>query len=192
MCSQLQTQNQPVEFLFLFDGSHSYVAAYTQSYRAKLTPGNESEAETEALCAFIQQFTGIEYNKLLETLLPLSDLNARVSVAVDLITSAHKDIDRDSLHFAASAFYYKLKAADAHVPTAKYHGSVKLLRAETSSEYEQNLGADYKLSEVCDGEVSVHVIKGDHHTFLEGAGAESIKNIIHNSLAERAVKPREG
>lgn len=30
MCSQLQTQNQPVEFLFLFDGSHSYVAAYTQ------------------------------------------------------------------------------------------------------------------------------------------------------------------
>lgn len=192
MCSQLQTQNQPVEFLFLFDGSHSYVAAYTQSYRAKLTPGNESEAETEALCAFIQQFTGIEYNKLLETLLPLSDLNARVSVAVDLITSAHKDIDRDSLHFAASAFYYKLKAADAYVPTAKYHGSVKLLRAETSSEYEQNLGADYKLSEVCDGEVSVHVIEGDHRTFLEGAGAESIKNIIHNSLAERAVKPREG
>lgn len=35
-----------------------------QSYRAKLTPGNESEAETEALCAFIQQFTGIEYNKV--------------------------------------------------------------------------------------------------------------------------------
>ncbi|KAM3842210.1 fatty acid synthase-like, partial [Diretmus argenteus] len=63
MCSQLQTQNQPIESLFLFDGSHSYVAAYTQSYRAKLTPGKESEAETEALCAFIQQFTGIEYNK---------------------------------------------------------------------------------------------------------------------------------
>lgn len=30
MCSQLETQNQPVESLFLFDGSHSYVAAYTQ------------------------------------------------------------------------------------------------------------------------------------------------------------------
>lgn len=35
-----------------------------QTYRAKLTPGKESEAETEALCAFIQQFTGIEYNKV--------------------------------------------------------------------------------------------------------------------------------
>lgn len=30
MCLQLQTQNWPVEYLFLFDGSHSYVAAYTQ------------------------------------------------------------------------------------------------------------------------------------------------------------------
>ncbi|XP_062234915.1 fatty acid synthase [Platichthys flesus] len=183
ICSQLQTQNQSVEYLFLLDGSHSYVAAYTQSYRAKLTPGNESEAETEALCAFIQQFTGIEYNKLLETLLPLSDLEARVNEAVDLILSSHKNISRDSLLFAASTFYYKLKAADGYVPATKYHGNVTLLRAKTSSEYEQNLGADYNLSEVCDGKVSVHIIEGDHRTFLEGEGLESIRSIIHSSLA---------
>ncbi|XP_041830190.1 fatty acid synthase isoform X2 [Melanotaenia boesemani] len=192
MCSQLQNQNQPVDHLFLFDGSHSYVAAYTQSYRSKLTPGNESEAETEALCAFIQQFTGIEYNKLLETLLPLSDLKARVDVAVDLITSNHKDISRESLHFAASTFYHKLKAADRYVPAAKFHGNVTLLRAKTSSEYEQNLGADYKLSEVCDGKVSVHVIEGDHRTLLEGEGVESIISIISHQLAEPRVTPREG
>ncbi|KAM7371282.1 hypothetical protein PAMP_010767 [Pampus punctatissimus] len=192
MCSQLQSQNQLVEYLFLFDGSHSYVAAYTQSYRAKLTPGKESEAETEALCAFIQQFTGIEYSKLLETLLPLSDLEARVNTAVDLITSSHKNISRDSLHFAATTFYYKLKAADSYVPATKYHGNVTLLRAKTSSEYGQNLGADYKLNEVCDGKVSVHVIEGDHHTFLEGEGVESISSIIHSSLAEPRVTAREG
>lgn len=192
MCSQLQTQNLPVEYLFLFDGSHSYVAAYTQSYRAKLTPGKESEAETEALCAFIQQFTGIAYNKLVETLLPLSDLGARVNTAVDLITSSHKNISRDSLHFAAITFYYKLKAADGYVPATKYHGKVTLLRAKTSSEYEQNLGADYKLSEVCDGKVSVHMIEGDHRTFLQGEGVESISSIIHSSLAEPRVTVREG
>ncbi|KAM4525063.1 fatty acid synthase isoform 2-T2 [Odontesthes bonariensis] len=192
MCSQLQTLNQPVEYLFLFDGSHSYVAAYTQSYRSKLTPGKESEAETEALCAFIQQFTGIEYNKLLETLLPLSDLKARVNVAVDLITSSNKNISHDSLHFAASTFYYKLKAADVYVPVTKYHGNVMLLRAKTSSEYEQNLGPDYKLSEVCDGKVSVHIIEGDHRSLLEGEGVESIISIIQNSLAEPRVTPKEG
>lgn len=86
--------------------------------------------------------------QLLETLLPLSDLEARVNVAVDLITSSHKNISRDSLHFAATTFYYKLKAADGYIPATKYHGNVTLLRAKTSSEYGQNLGADYKLSEV--------------------------------------------
>lgn len=30
MCSQFESQNQPVECLFLLDGSHSFVAAYTQ------------------------------------------------------------------------------------------------------------------------------------------------------------------
>ena len=86
--------------------------------------------------------------QLLETLLPLSDLAARVNIAVDLITSSHKNISRDLLHFAATTFYYKLKAADSYVPATKYHGNVTLLRAKTSSDYEQNLGADYKLNEV--------------------------------------------
>lgn len=192
MCCQLQTLKQPVEHLFLFDGSHSYVAAYTQTYRAKLTPGKESEAETEAMCAFIQQFTGTEYNKLVEALLPLSDLETRVNAAVDMITSCHKNISRDMLHFAASTFYHKLMAADGYKPATKYHGNVTLLRAKTSSEYGQSLGADYKLGEVCDGKVSVHVIEGDHRTLLEGEGVESISTIIHGLLAEPRVTAREG
>lgn len=184
MCSQLQSQGCSVECLFLLDGSHSYVAAYTQSYRAKLTPGKESEAESEALCAFIQQFNGIEYNKLVEALQPLSDLEARVTAAVDFITSSHKDLDRALVHFAAKAFYHKLKVADFYLPTIKYHGKIVLLRAQTSSQYEQSLGEDYKLHEVCDGSISVHVIEGDHRSILQNPGVKSISSIIHKSLSE--------
>ncbi len=68
--------------------------------------------------------------------------------AVDLITSSHKNVSRDMLHFAASTFYHKLKAADRYVPTSKYHGNVTLLRAKASSEYGDALGSDYKLHEV--------------------------------------------
>ncbi|XP_063312266.1 fatty acid synthase [Pelobates fuscus] len=195
MCSQLQAQrgcSQPPDSMYLFDGSHSYVAAYTQSYRAKLTPGSDAEAETEALCAFIQQFTGMEYNKLLEALLPQKDLEARVNAAVELIRNTHKNIDPEALHFAASSFYYKLKAADMYVPVDKYHGNITLLRAKTRNEYGKGLGADYKLSEVCDGKVSVHVIEGDHRTFLEGTGVDTITGIIHSSLAEPRTSVREG
>nr|AKG51661.1 fatty acid synthase [Oryzias sinensis] len=183
MCSQLEAVGHSVETLFLLDGSHSYVAAYTQSYRAKLTPGSESEAETEALCAFIQQFTDIQYNKLVESLLSLPDLEARVDTAVNLITSSLQNMKPDFLRFAASSFYKKLKAADAYVPLSKYRGKAVLLRARTSSEYEQNLGPDYRLSEVCDGPVSVQVVDGDHRTFLQGGGADAISSIIQRSLS---------
>ncbi|XP_044275877.1 fatty acid synthase [Varanus komodoensis] len=187
ICCQLQAQQNPSHLpnsLFLFDGSHSYVAAHTQSYRAKLTPGNEAEAETEALCAFVQQFTGVEYSKLLEILLPLPDLKARVSAAVDLIMQNYKDLSHEALSFAAASFYHKLKAADKYVPECKYHGSVMLLKAKTHNEYGEGLGGDYKLSEVCDGKVFVHDVEGDHVTILEGDGVESIIGIIHSSLAE--------
>ncbi|NXO90855.1 FAS synthase, partial [Certhia brachydactyla] len=195
MCSQLQAQqnaSHALNSLFLFDGSHSFVAAYTQSYRAKLTQGNEAALETEALCAFVQQFTGTEYNKLLQVLLPLKDLEARVNAAVDLITQIHTNINREALSFAATSFYHKLKAADKYIPDSKYHGNVTLMRAKSHNEYEEGLGKDYKLSEVCDGKVSVHVIEGDHRTLLEGDGVESIIGIIHSSLAEPRVSVREG
>lgn len=46
--------------------------------------------------------------------------------------------------------------------------------------------------QVCDGKVSVHVIEGDHRTFLEGEGVESISSIIRSSLAEPCVTSSEG
>ncbi|XP_028912877.2 LOW QUALITY PROTEIN: fatty acid synthase [Ornithorhynchus anatinus] len=195
MCSQLQAHQTPAHShhsLFLFDGSHAYVLAYTQSYRAKLTPGCEAEAETEAMYVFMQQFTDADYNKVLETLLPLENLEARVSATVDLIAQDHRGIDRHELGFAAFAFYHKLRAAELYTPKIKYHGNVTLLRAKTGNEYGQGLGRDYNLSEVCDGKVSVHVIEGDHRTLLEGSGLESIVGIIHGSLAEPRVSVREG
>lgn len=38
ICSQFQSQNKPVECLFLLDGSHSFVAAYTQVRLNVYTP----------------------------------------------------------------------------------------------------------------------------------------------------------
>nr|XP_025855761.1 fatty acid synthase [Vulpes vulpes] len=196
MCSQLQAaQQSPApthNSLFLFDGSHSYVLAYTQSYRAKMTPGCEAEAEAEAMCFFVQQFTDMEHDKVLEALLPLGSLEERVVASVDLIQHSHAGLDPRELSFAARSFYHKLRAAEQYTPQATYHGNVTLLRAKTGSMYGEGLGADYNLSQVCDGKVSVHVIEGDHRTLLEGSGLESILSIIHSSLAEPRVSVREG
>lgn len=195
MCSQLQAQQGPApahNSLFLFDGSHSYVLAYTQSYRARLTPGCEGEAEATAMCFFVQQFTDAEHNRVLEALLPLAGLEERVVAAVDMITQSHAGLDRRALTFAARSFYHKLRAAEQYTPRATYHGNVTLLRAKKGGAQGEDLGADYNLSQVCDGKVSVHVIEGDHRTLLEGSGLEAILGIIHGALAEPRVSVREG
>ncbi|XP_042524650.1 fatty acid synthase [Dipodomys spectabilis] len=195
ICSQLQAQQGSApthNSLFLFDGSPAYVLAYTQSYRAKMTLGCEAEAEAEALCFFVQQFIDADHKTLLEALLPLKDLDARVAAAVDLITRSHQNLSRHELSFAAKSFYHKLHALELYRPKAKYQGSVTLLRAKTGGACGEDLGADYNLSQVCDGKVSVHVIEGDHRTILEGQGLESIVSIIHSSLAEPRVSVREG
>ncbi|XP_036124153.1 fatty acid synthase [Molossus molossus] len=197
MCSQLQAQQSPASAhnsLFLFDGSHTYVLAYTQNYRvrAKLTPGCEAEAETAALCFFVQQFTDAEHSRVLEALLPLPSLEERVVAAVDLIAQTHSGLDRPALTFAARSFYQKLRAAEQYTPRATYHGNVTLLRTKTGGAYGEDLGADYNLSQVCDGKVSVHIVEGDHRTLLEGSGLEAILGIIHSSLAEPRVSVREG
>ncbi|KAB0396042.1 hypothetical protein E2I00_012922, partial [Balaenoptera physalus] len=155
MCSQLQAQQSagPTNnSLFLFDGSHTYVLAYTQvraataplgpglesqplvpplqqpllplqSYRAKMTPGCEAEAEAEAMCFFVQQFTDAEHGRVLEALLPLEGLEERVAAAVELIAQSHAGLDRHAVRFAARSFYQKLRAAEKYTPQATYHGN---------------------------------------------------------------------
>lgn len=129
---------------------------------------------------------------MLEALLPLAGLEERVVAAVDIITQSHADLDRRALTFAARSFYHKLRAAEQYAPRATYHGNVTLLRAKTGGAQGEDLGADYNLSQVCDGKVSVHVIEGDHRTLLEGSGLEAIVGIMRSSLAEPRVSVREG
>lgn len=37
-------------------------------------------------------------------------------------------------------------------------------------------------AQVCDGDVSVHVVEGDHRSLLESEGVEAISSILHSSL----------
>lgn len=46
-------------------------------------------------------------------------------------------------------------------------------------------------AQVCDGNVSVHIIEGDHRSLLEAEGVESINSIIHDSLVRPQVMSRK-
>uniref|UniRef100_S4R5M7 Fatty acid synthase n=1 Tax=Petromyzon marinus TaxID=7757 RepID=S4R5M7_PETMA len=100
--------------LLLLDGSHNYVAAHTQGYKAKLR--DVAAEESESMCAFVQQFVAVERQKTFEMLLALPSLDARAGAVCDIILARHPGLERSDLCFSASSFYGKLHAADKYQP----------------------------------------------------------------------------
>ena len=57
MALQLQQQGCSVQSLTLLDGSHSFVAAYTDRTRQRLASSGETAlTETGVICTFVSQF----------------------------------------------------------------------------------------------------------------------------------------
>jgi fatty acid synthase len=61
MSIQLKAMKSDIENLIFLDGSHSFVKAYTSQHQLKMVPGDDTERESEAMCAFVMQFTKINY-----------------------------------------------------------------------------------------------------------------------------------
>lgn len=61
---QLEKLNERVQ-LVLLDGSPSYVAAHTGTYRARHPKQNRQEEESDALTYFLSLFTDVDYQKVM-------------------------------------------------------------------------------------------------------------------------------
>ncbi|XP_046335907.1 fatty acid synthase-like [Haliotis rufescens] len=186
MALQLQQYNSDrpdiVQSLVLLDGSHLYVNAHTDSHRAKLTPGHRGQEETEAMCAFVQQFMSIDYNRLSEKLLLSRDLDSRVSVAVDELMTTRQFQNRTDLELAAKSFFNKLIMCSDYNPGNSFKGDIMLVRAQQLTNEASKLGKDYGLEQVCSGKVVVKEVAGDHETFILGASAGKVASLISDAL----------
>ncbi|XP_077979410.1 fatty acid synthase-like [Glandiceps talaboti] len=185
MAVQLEQQgihNDVVNQLILLDGSHSYVAVHTQQYKAKMIAGDDNEKETEAMCAFVQQFTNINYKVLKEELLRCASFQSRLNLVATKVRTTHPTLDSNSLIFSAEAFYRRLVAADEYRPASQYNSDVVLIKAKTGSLSGDTLGDDLGLSQVCKGKLTVHNTQGDHESFILGSNSSQVATIINNVL----------
>lgn len=169
--------------LSMLDGSHSYVAAYTGSYREKIQ-GDESRAETEAMCAFLSQFMPISYTQLSAECNTLNGLEAKIKWTVgQLQATGNFSSQKEDLMAAIESFWWKLKMANDYQPCSLLEFPlVQLFKATGGHGEAQALGKDYGLGKVCKGEVKVHSIEGDHDTFIQGASAKAIAKIINQQI----------
>uniref|UniRef100_A0A8C4QVB8 Fatty acid synthase n=1 Tax=Eptatretus burgeri TaxID=7764 RepID=A0A8C4QVB8_EPTBU len=165
-----------VKPLILLDGSHTYVAAHTKVYRARLS-GKAAE-ESEAFCAFVQLFKHVDLQKFFKSLLTQPNFDARVQSTCNEIIATHPSLVQADVGFACKAFLHRLLAADTYRPARHLCGAATLLRATSRSQQGDSLGEDYGLSQVCDGEIKTHLIPGDHQSILHGECARDVAAII--------------
>lgn len=188
MASQLQNANRDkadvIENLILLDGSHSFVSTYIEGYRSRLDLKEVSQGEVDALCTFMLQFTQIDYLKVKSELLKLTSWNERASHAADILMKTGKFKRQQEVVTAAEFFHKLLLASFLYAPTSKYNGRVTLVRALENTNASDKLGKDYGLEQVCRGTLKVHVVEGDHDTFILGSNADKCAKIINTVLSQ--------
>lgn len=185
MAMQLEKTNE-VENLVLLDGSHTYVEAHTVFHRKRLTVEEESwgpKVVSEALCAIAAQFMKIDKIKLLEKLQAENNIANQITTAASFVATANPSYDKEHLVWRFSSFLNLLRMGEQYKATSKYQGRVMLVRAKTSSIMNKELGDDFRLHEVCENDVTLKWVEGDHESFIQDNGAVEVANIITETLA---------
>jgi len=168
--------------LNLLDGSHSYVAAHTAQYRTK-SKNDIARAETDAMCAFLNQLMPIDYTKMVEQCNSLPDHQAKVEWTANQLLATGQFKDKHDLEAAIESFWCKLKMADEYKPSCKLkNNKVQLFKATGGFVESEVLGEDYGLQEVCVETITLTRIEGDHNTFIQGTSADTIAKALNGQL----------
>jgi hypothetical protein len=178
-------QSNIVESLILLDGSHRYMRTYRNAWREQYGVGDNALVddyakifETEVLCAFTMRVVPVDYEQLRKELFALPNYRNRVNVVVQKVMSSGLPVKSADVEFAAESLCKKINAADKYDPKKKFKGDITLIRAEIGTAREEDVGKDYYLHEVTDGQVHVHVVSGDHDTFVQGRSSDTTASII--------------
>ncbi|CAD7085952.1 unnamed protein product [Hermetia illucens] len=181
MAAYLEQQNEDVQLVML-DGAPKYVSWYTQTHKAKKNALESTEEQNEAyaLAYFGMVLGNMDYGGVARLLLKIPTWEAKVEKCAELL---HAEINQpvDLIIKTATAFYHKLLAADKFRASHKIKKSVTLIKP---TENYAKLEADYGLSEVCQKDVKILTVEGNHRTILtEDDSVSMIVDILKGLLA---------
>lgn len=169
--------------LVMLDGSHLYVKTHTGFYRQRASQQqqqhSEAEAEAMGLYAFMSRFsTSKDYIRVKEEIASADSYSGRLSKVTDMLMSTGRFSSRQDVATAANAFFRCLFIGDKYQPQGRVHRDVHLVRAKDHSLETNDLDSTYQLQAVCDGNVTVDVVDGDHESFIHQESAVKVANLI--------------
>ncbi|XP_076288350.1 fatty acid synthase 1 [Lasioglossum baleicum] len=86
-----------------------------------------------------------------------------------------KELKDEELKLAGMLFHKKLQAAYYYAPTLKFSGDIKLIKIRDSFVH---LKKDYALSEICQKEVQIYELPGNHRSILIGNNGKEIAKML--------------
>lgn len=175
-----RNKEDDVKSLTLLDGSPEFLCIHTIKHSGRMTDFSK-ESKVMALRAFVLQFTHENSLQLTEELANLPSWEAQLDLVADIVISSSSiPYERSDVKLAAETFMKKLIATHCYVHSGKYNGNATLIKASASRELASCLDAEYGLGKLVDGEIDVHVVDGDHKSFLLGESAAQVATIVND------------
>ncbi|XP_059618857.1 fatty acid synthase [Phlebotomus argentipes] len=174
IASQLEKENEK-STLILLDGSPSYVSTQTRLQRQRSTiAGSQAHDEAYSLAYFALVAAQLNYSAVGKELEILPTYEDRLRRCAELIHDVTKH-NHELISVTATTFFKKLVAGDSYQPSMKIKADVTLVKCTSGV---TKFSEDYDLSEICEKAVDVHVVEGNHRTFLTGESVQKVAEIV--------------
>ncbi|GFR26748.1 fatty acid synthase [Trichonephila clavata] len=177
----LQAENQPQQYpeiqnIFFLDGSPAILRIYSQKYNS-----SGVKREVDILFSFIMVL-GVEINalKFKEELTSLSSSTERIKFTAHKLKTFHSNMTVEDLQIAFDLFHKKLEMTIKYSPKCKLRQDVILIKAEHSFSVTGNISETFDLEQDCNGNITVHTMKGSHKSFIEGDSAKDLAVILND------------
>ncbi|OTF78844.1 Fatty acid synthase-like protein [Euroglyphus maynei] len=181
---RLQRYNQ----LILLDSSPRQFKIYTDVIAKKYSIENNKITDTAYVDSMLMYLRGkvtMDNTKIRETLLNMNDNQQRIKFLANIIRQTQNmDIKDETLDYLMQTHYNKLFMVNQYdCPTKQFEGDIILIRASNvllKSDYNaKNIRDDYCLDDLITGKCHLHILDGDHETFITN-NHEQLIQLIRN------------
>lgn len=178
MIAQLEKQNEKCKLVML-DGSPKYVSWFTTNYSKRSTEEQKEETgQSYGLAYFAHIASKSDFLKTFKELETVNTFEEKLMKCTDIVKTVIKH-PKEDISASAESFFKKLLAAHYYEPEVVLKSPVILIK---STENYTKLTEDYGLTNICEQEVKIHTVKGDHRSILKGKSVETISNIFTELL----------
>uniref|UniRef100_A0A1L8DZ80 Fatty acid synthase n=1 Tax=Nyssomyia neivai TaxID=330878 RepID=A0A1L8DZ80_9DIPT len=175
MAWQLENEFKEKTSVIMLDGSPRYVSSHTQSQKQRSAiAGSQAHDEAYSLAYFAMVAGHLDYSAVGKELEILPTYDDRLKRCTELVHEVTKH-NHELISVTASTFFKKLLAGDSYQPTGKIKSDVTLIKCTSSV---TKFSEDYDLSGICEKEVKIHAVDGNHRTFLTGDSVRKVAEIV--------------